>query len=116
MPRIVKKTADGLAIVRRLASAIRSDLASIGYDVSVTSEPVPGTKLRRVFVTSNLFSFMGLMEQQEYIWRIATRVLDPSDVLYISMIVTVDPERIGETEVKKTSKKSAKRKAVSTRR
>jgi hypothetical protein len=109
MPRIVKKTANGLSIVRRLASAIRSDFASVGYDVSVTSEPVLGTKLRRVFVTSELFSFMGLMEQQEYIWRIASRVLDPSDVLFVSMIVTVDPRHFPKSKPKRAKKTVASR-------
>lgn len=97
MPLIVKcppaktKITDALAIVRRLALAIRHDFRMLDEIASVTSEPIRGTKLRRVTVVSPLFHHLGFMEQQTYIWRIATRVLDSDEVIFLSMIVTVDP-------------------------
>lgn len=82
---------DSVAIVKRLSTAIHHEFAVLGEEVSVSSQAVPHTRLRRVTVKSPLFHRLGHFEQIDYIWRIAGRTLDADDLAFISIIYTVDP-------------------------
>ena len=95
-----------VAIVRRLALAIRREFAIVGETATVASEAVRHTNLRRVSVTSPLFHHLGYMEQQEYVWRIALRALKAGELGFVSLIYCVDPlDGVDEKPVKRRSKR-----------
>lgn len=78
--------------VNRLKTALVQELQERGIHAEVDSEPVPPTKLHRVFVYAPEFQAMWHSERQDLVWAIAERVLSPEEVLNVSMILTLSPE------------------------
>lgn len=96
MARPVKQTTKqpipkATTIARKLSAAINRDFDVRKEKVSVSSEAVKGTKMRRIIVVSPVFRHMGYMEQQDYVWRVASRALSANELVFISMILTIDP-------------------------
>ena len=79
------------AFLTQLRSALVDDLAKAGIRAKVELEPVPTTRLHRVFVFATEFQALKHSERQNLVWRIADRVLDEDQQLLISMIITLTP-------------------------
>jgi len=75
----------------QLRNALVDDLAKAGIRAKVELEPVPTTRLHRVFVFAPEFQALKHSERQNLVWRIADRVLDGDQQLLISMIITLTP-------------------------
>ena len=75
----------------QLRNALVDDLAKAGIHAKVELEPVPTTRLHRVFVLAPEFQALKHSERQNLVWRIADRVVDADQQLLISMIITLTP-------------------------
>ena len=75
----------------QLKDALIGDLAKAGIRARVELEPVPTTRLHRVYVFASEFAALKHSERQNLVWRIADRVLDADQQLLISMIITLTP-------------------------
>jgi hypothetical protein len=81
----------------RLVDVIQEGLRSVGIDASISVEPIRGTRLHRVHVTSSAFDQLRPSERQDLLWRIVSQSFTPAEQLRISMILTLSPrERRGE--------------------
>jgi hypothetical protein len=84
------------SLVKVVRAALKTELDTVGIkDADVRTEAVPGTKLRRVSVVAKGYKKLRHSERQNLVWRIVDGVLDPSDRLKISMILTLAPEELG---------------------
>ncbi len=77
--------------VSKLRTELRSSLAKAGIEAKTSHERVQGTKLYRIVVESPKFEKMLHSERQDLVWRIAQKALNPSDLLLVSMILTMTP-------------------------
>ncbi|MCX7014633.1 MAG: hypothetical protein NTW86_19125 [Candidatus Sumerlaeota bacterium] len=66
-----------------------------GIVAEVDTEPVPTTRMHRVYVLAPRFKAMRHSERQELVWRIAEKTLPTEDQFRISMILTLTPEEAG---------------------
>jgi hypothetical protein len=89
-----KAPPSGVVVVRKLAAAIKRVFGDLRLKVEVSSEVVPGTKLRRVYVVAPSFRRMEFMERQNFIWRIANNALTPRELMMITMILTLTPQDV----------------------
>jgi hypothetical protein len=78
--------------VTQLRNALVEDLAKAGVRAKVEIEPVPTTKLHRIYVFAPEFRVLKHSERQDLVWRIADRVLEPNQQLLISIIITLTPD------------------------
>lgn len=78
----------------RLADVLQSGLDSVGIDASIAVEPVRGTKLHRVQITSSAFEHLRPSERQDLVWRMVGQAFTPADQLRISMILTLTPSEL----------------------
>jgi hypothetical protein len=101
-------TPNATTISRKLSSAIHRDFDVRSEKVSVSSEAVKGTKMRRLIVVSPVFRHMGYMEQQDYVWRVASRALSANELPFISMILTIDPRDLQPEPAPKRSASAKK--------
>jgi hypothetical protein len=79
------------AFARRLENHLESQLAIAGIGAEVIFEPVPSTKLHRVYVVADEFRHLTHTERQDLVWRIANEVLKPDERILISIIYTLVP-------------------------
>jgi hypothetical protein len=79
------------AFVTRLKNALVQDLKASGIDAEVFTEKVPTTRLHRVTVLAPKFKVLKHSERQNLVWRTAERTLSPSELMLVSMIVTLTP-------------------------
>jgi len=93
--------------VDQLKDALVEGLGNVGIDADVRMEPVPTTRLYRVFVVASNFKPLKHTERQNLVWRMAERVLSPENQLRVSMIVTLTPEEAGEQRAARVSRRSA---------
>jgi len=87
MAKINKKP----AFLNQLRNALVDDLGKAGIRAKVELEPVPTTRLHRVFVFAPEFAALKHSERQNLVWRITDRILDQDQQLLISMIITLTP-------------------------
>ncbi len=78
-----------------LKDALADELRTVGIDADVSVESVPTTRLYRVLVLAPKFKALKHTERQNFVWRIAERVLAPDEQLRISMILTMTPDEAG---------------------
>jgi hypothetical protein len=78
--------------VQRLRTALTDTLKDSGIKAEVWAEPVPTTRLYRVWVTAPKFKSLKHSERQSLVWRIAESALPPDEQMRISMIVTMTPQ------------------------
>jgi hypothetical protein len=79
------------AFLSELLTALEEGLKQGGIRAQIDSEPVPGTKLHRVFIISPNFRNVRQGERQDLVWRIADETLQPENKLRISMMLTLTP-------------------------
>ena len=97
MAKVIAKPSKGPGTFeKRLATALRDGLKAAGVRAEVDSEPVRGTKLRRVYVTAKGFENLRASERQDLVWRIVGFSFPPEDQLKISMILTLTPVELGQ--------------------
>jgi hypothetical protein len=82
------------AFERKLRKALRDGLKAAGLDANIDMEPIRGTKLRRVHVTSAAFDKLRPSERQDLVWRIVGFTFPQEDQLKISMILTLSPREL----------------------
>jgi len=81
-------------LVARLKEGLIAGLKSSGIQARIDMEPVPGTRLHRVYVIAKKFAKLRPTERQDLVWRILDRHLRPEEQFRISMIYTVTPEEM----------------------
>jgi tRNA(Ser,Leu) C12 N-acetylase TAN1 len=79
---------------QKLRKALREGLSAAGLDAEIGVEPIRGTKLRRVHVTSAAFEKLRPSERQDLVWRIVSFNFPQEDQLKISMILTLSPREL----------------------
>jgi acid stress-induced BolA-like protein IbaG/YrbA len=89
---------DSPAFVQTLANQLRSQLQENGLLADLRVEQVTGTKMFRFYVVSDGFADMIHSERQSLVWRIVDQVLEPSEAIKISMIMTLTKEEFGDCE------------------
>ena len=82
--------------VDTLAEEVIDALKVVRMDCEFLWEPVPGTRLIRIYVISKGFKNLGFSERQSVLWRIAQGVLTESQLAKISMILTLTPDEYGD--------------------
>ncbi len=88
----VKKGKTGFA--EKLSHSIREGLKIAGITAKVDTEPLAGTKLLRVYVTSPAFEHLNPSERQDLIWRIVGFDFNRDEQLRISMILALSPREM----------------------
>ena len=86
------KVSKRAVFLAQLRNALVDDLAKAGIRATVEVEPVPTTKLHRIYVFAPEFRALKHSERQNLVWRIADRGLDADQQLLISMIITLTPD------------------------
>jgi len=84
-----------------LVLQITKALKASGIPAKVTFNPVPTTKLFRVFVMAPKFREMSPSERQDLVWRITDQVLTPEQQMRISMILTLAEEKASSKKKEK---------------
>jgi hypothetical protein len=79
---------------QKLVRTLREGLCAAGIEAEVDLEPIRGTKLRRVYVTSPTFEKLRHSERQDLVWRIVGFTFPQEDQLRISMILTLSPREL----------------------
>ena len=78
----------------RLKRVLKAGLKVGGIDAKVSTEPIKGTKLARVMVTSPGFKSLRPSERQNLVWRIVGNSFDQKEQLLVSMILTLTPDEL----------------------
>lgn len=85
--------------VKKLTEALGTGLRDAGIRAEIEAEPVPGTRLHRVYVVAAKFKALNPFERQDLVWRIAQATLTQDEQFLISMIMTLTPQELAGTEV-----------------
>lgn len=91
------RTGKAPAFLDRLKTALLEELRVAGIKAEVEAEPVPTTKLYRMWVLAPKFRKLQHWERQNLVWRIAESALSRAEQMRISMIVTLTPLEKKET-------------------
>lgn len=78
----------------RLIESLRSGLRAVGIAAEVKVDPIKGTRLHRVHVTSPAFDKLRPSERQDLVWRIIGFTFPQDEQLRISMILTLSPREL----------------------
>jgi hypothetical protein len=79
---------------QRLKDVLAAGLDVAGIEAEITTEPIRGTKLRRVLVIAEGFENLRPSERQDLVWRIVSQQFDNTEQLRISMILTLTPQEM----------------------
>ena len=92
---------------QKLIRTLRDGLGVAGIEAEVALEPIRGTKLRRVYVTSPTFEKLRHSERQDLVWRILGFTFSQEDQLKISMVLTLSPRELrGERKASGTERRT----------
>ena len=75
-----------------LQQVLAEGLRDVGLEVTVRVEPIPETRLHRVFVITSQRDRLKPSEWQNVLWRIIHHRLGEDAEFRISMILTLTPE------------------------
>ncbi len=93
MPVTARKFSD------RVRRVLKGGFSQAGLPLDkLEIQPIRGTKMYRILITSPKFSLLRPSERQDIVWRMLKKELKQDEVLLISSVFTLTPEDIKDKD------------------